>query len=212
MSTIAILGSGRVATSLANALSSAGHTVTIGTRTPSTTASGWTGTTITFATPADAVQQASIVINATPGESSVARLSALRAELAGKILIDVSNATQHSDDGMPGGLCYPNSSLAEHLQQALPATKVVKTLNTMLFSVMTNPRSLASAPTAFLSGDDQAAKATVTGLLTELGWPTDWIEDLGDISSARGPEAVILLVPALFRSRGFAPFALTVAG
>jgi predicted dinucleotide-binding enzyme len=114
-------------------------------------------------------------------------------------------------DGLPATLMYPNSSLAEALQQALPGTAVVKTLNTMLFMVMANPDCLAIAPTVFLSGNDESAKALVQDLLEDLGWAPDRIEDLGDIRTARGPEALVLLVPALIRKRGVAPFAVTIA-
>ncbi|WP_404829443.1 hypothetical protein [Streptomyces albicerus] len=34
---------------------------------------------------------------------------------------------------MPDGLLYPVGGLADHLQQALPDTRVVKTLDTMFF-------------------------------------------------------------------------------
>jgi 8-hydroxy-5-deazaflavin:NADPH oxidoreductase len=153
----------------------------------------------------------SIVINCTPGDTSLERLSALRSELDGKILIDIANATELGANGMPGNLCYPNSSLAEHLQQVLPNTRIVKTLNTMLFTVIVDPHSLSTPPTAFVSGNDSAAKATVAQLLGDLGWPIDWILDLGDITTARGIEALILLVPHIIRARGFAPFALTIA-
>src|SRR4029453_9172036 len=121
------------------------------------------------------------------------RLTDLRTELAGKILVDVSNATRHADDGLPGDLCYPGSSLAEKLQAGPPDTHVVKTLNTMLFMVMTAPETLAVPPTAYLSGDDQNAKRTVTGLLGDLGWQPAWIEDLGGITTARATEAMILV-------------------
>jgi 8-hydroxy-5-deazaflavin:NADPH oxidoreductase len=210
-SSIAVLGSGRVATTLADKLAAAGHQVTIGTRNPAGTSASWTGAPVAFADHPTAARRARIVVNATPGASALERLGALRAELDGKLLVDVSNATERGADGMPGTLSYPGSSLAEHLQQALPGTRVVKTLNTMLFSVMADPRSLGTAPTAFLSGDDPDAKAVVTALLADLGWPAAWVEDLGDITTARGPEALILLVPALIRSRGLVPFALTVA-
>lgn len=40
-------------------------------------------------------------------------------------------------------------SLAERLQDALPDTRAVKPLNTMLFMVMTDPGSLATPPTAY---------------------------------------------------------------
>jgi 8-hydroxy-5-deazaflavin:NADPH oxidoreductase len=189
MYNIGILGSGRVATVLASKLSSIGHTITIGTRDIAKASAAWKGAAVTFKE----------------------RLSTLKTELDGKILIDLSNATERGENGMPGNLKYPNSSLAEHLQAALLNTFVVKTLNTMLFTVMVDPQSLNIPATAFLSGNDQDAKAVVSGLLGDLGWTRDQIEDLGDISSARGVEAMMLLVPHIIRSRGFSPFAFTLA-
>ncbi|WP_425441962.1 NADPH-dependent F420 reductase [Stigmatella erecta] len=211
MTRIGIFGSGRVATVLATQLATVGHDVCVGTRDAAAASAKWSGPAVTFVEPAQAARQASLLINATPGDSSLERLGALREALDGKILVDVSNATRRGADGMPAGLCYPDSSLAERLQQALPGTRVVKTLNTMLFTVMANPRILQVPPSVFLSGNDKDAKAAVRELLQELGWQPGWIEDLGDVSTARGTEALILLVPSLLRSRGFAPFALTVA-
>lgn len=211
MTDIGILGSGRVAKTLAAKLAAAGHAVTIGTRDPDKASAAWAGPAVTFADHRQTARQVFTIINATPGDTSLERLSALRDVLDGKILIDVSNATERSADGMPGGLSYPNSSLAEHLQQALPGSRIVKTLNTMLFMVMVDPHSLSIPPTVFLSGNDDKAKATVSKLLGDLGWPPAWIEDLGNIQTARATEAFVLLVPHMIRNRGFAPFALTVA-
>ncbi|WP_437815225.1 NADPH-dependent F420 reductase [Sorangium sp. So ce1078] len=211
MKNIGILGSGRVATVLANKLAGAGHTITIGTRDPARAADRWPGARVELRDPAETARQAAVVVNATPGETSVERLGALRDELKGKILIDVSNATLRDRDGLPGSLLYPNGSVAERLQGALPETAVVKTLNTMLFTVMADPTSLRVRPTAFLSGNDEGAKAVVGGLLGDLGWPADWIEDLGDIATARGPEAAASLVPSVVRKRGLAPFAIALA-
>ncbi|WP_330342303.1 NADPH-dependent F420 reductase [Streptomyces sp. NBC_00557] len=197
MTTIAVLGNGRVGGNLTTALTRAGHEVTVADRTPGATA--------------DAARTARIVINATPGAGSLDRLAALREELRGKILVDVSNATTDGPDGLPADLIYPGSSLAEQLQDALPETRVVKTLNTMLFPVMTAPATLTQAPTAFLSGDDPQAKQTVGELLTDLGWHKEWITDLGGIQTARAAEAAVLFVPHVIRSTGFAPFAISIA-
>ena len=158
-----------------------------------------------------AIQTAQVVINATPGEDSLERLSALREALRGKVLVDVSNATHDGPEGLPGELVYPGSSLAERLQAALPETSVVKTLNTMLFSVMADPGSLEQPPTVFLSGEDPQAKQVVRALLGDLGWRPGWIWDLGGIQTARATEAVMLLVPQVIRSSGFAPFAVSIA-
>ncbi|MFJ8567753.1 NADPH-dependent F420 reductase [Streptomyces sp. NPDC093514] len=213
MSSIGILGAGRVGANLAGKLAAAGHHVTLGTRSPEENAALATGPAprIAFADQRTTARTTDIVINATPGVSSLDRLTGLRAELAGKILIDVSNATRDAPDGLPGDLCYPGSSLAEKLQAALPDTHVVKTLNTMLFMVMTAPETLATPPTAYLSGDDETAKKTVTGLLGDLGWQPERIEDLGDISTARATEAMILVVPHVLRRNGFRPFAVSLA-
>ncbi|MER7728974.1 NAD(P)-binding domain-containing protein [Streptomyces sp. NPDC096323] len=197
MTTIAVLGNGRVGGNLATALTQAGHDVTAVDRAPGAAA--------------DAARTAQIVINATPGAGSLDRLTALREELRGKILIDVSNATTDGPDGLPADLLYPGSSLAEQLQEALPETHVIKSLNTMLFPVMTAPGRLTTPPTAYLSGNDEQAKKTVAGLLGDLGWDPAWMEDLGDIATARATEAMILVVPHIMRRNGFTPFAVSLA-
>ncbi|MFJ8295292.1 NADPH-dependent F420 reductase [Streptomyces sp. NPDC094447] len=197
MTTIAVLGNGRVGGNLAAALTRAGHDVTVVDSTPGAAA--------------DAARRARIVINATPGAGSLERLAALRDELRGTLLVDVANATTDGPDGLPAELLYPGSSLAEQLQEALPETHVVKTLNTMLFPVMTAPAMLTQAPTVFLSGDDARAKQTVWELLTDLGWHDEWITDLGGIGTARATEAAILFVPHVIRSNGFVPFAVSIA-
>lgn len=197
MTKIAVLGNGRVGGSLAAALTRAGHEVTVADSSPGAAA--------------DAARAGQIVINATPGDSSLERLVALRGELEDKILVDVSNATVDGPEGLPAGLLHPGSSLGELLQAALPGTRVVKTLNTMLFTVMTAPGALTQPPTVFLSGEEKEAKQVVHGLLEDLGWQPEWITDLGGIETARAVEAAILFVPHVIRSSGFAPFAVSIA-
>ncbi|OQR64619.1 NADP oxidoreductase [Streptomyces maremycinicus] len=214
MTTIGILGAGRVGGNLARKLAASGHHVVLGRRRPQEETAAPAGDLdprISFADQRTTARDADVVINATPGDTALERLVGLRAELAGKILVDVSNATRDADDGLPGDLCYPGSSLAEQLQAALPDTRVVKTLNTMLFTVMTAPESLGTPPTVYVSGNDKEAKETVTGLLGDLGWQTAWTEDLGDITTARATEAMILVVPHVLRRHGFKPFAVSLA-
>ncbi|MFG2741447.1 NADPH-dependent F420 reductase [Streptomyces chartreusis] len=196
MTKISILGNGRVGGGLATALKRAGHDVIVADRSPGAAA--------------DAARSARVVINATPGEGSLERLVALREELRGKILVDVSNATVDGPDGLPVDLLHHGPSLVEQLQRALPDTHVVKTLNTMLYSVMTAPATLSQPATVFLSGEDRAAKEIVRGLLVDLGWREEWITDLGGVETARATEAAVLFVPHVIRARGFAPFAISV--
>lgn len=209
--TIGILGAGRVGSTIATGFATTSHDVIVGTR-DGARPKDWKGPdNVAFAEHHATAQRADVVFNATPGNTAVERLGAFKGELAGKILVDIANALTRGENGDPETLLYPNSSLAEHLQQALPDTNVVKTLNTMTFLVMATPGVTGAPPSVFLSGDDAQAKQTVAGLLGELGWREDWIIDLGDVRTARGPEAFLLLVPQIIKARGFIPFAMTIA-
>lgn len=87
---------------------------------------------------------------------------------------------------------------------------VVKTLNTMNAAIMIDPQRVAGGEhTVFVSGDDADAKTVVSRLLGELGW-TD-ILDLGDLSTARGPEMVLPLWVRTFGALGTPEFQLKVA-
>jgi len=188
---LAMLGTGNVARVLARSWSAAGHEITFGSRDPAS--KGALEATVTF--PSPAVAWSDVVVNATPGSASLEFVQGIgAAEFAGKVLVDVANASTPSFE-----LVYPNSSLGEKLQAALPEAKVVKTMNTAAMSVMIEPGKLPPS-SVFVSGDDAAAKATVISLLADLGWPEESVVDLGGIRSARGPEHYSVMWAALMQS------------
>jgi predicted dinucleotide-binding enzyme len=138
----------------------AGHQVTFGPRDPGAK----DGLDAPVTTPAEAAAGSDVVVNATPGPASLKVVEGIGADVfAGKILIDVANANTPSFE-----LVYPNSSLGEKLQAALPGAKVVKTMNTAAMLVMTEPDVMPPS-SVFVSGDDAAAKETVAGLLRDFG-------------------------------------------
>lgn len=140
---------------------------------------------------AQAASFGELLVNATWGAAALAALAAAGVEnLGDKVLIDISNPLDFSK-GMPPSLTVGNTdSLGEQLQRAYPRVKVVKTLNTMNAYLMVGPKQLADgAHTVFVSGDDAAAKQTVTKLLESFGWRD--IFDLGDITTARGTEMIL---------------------
>jgi predicted dinucleotide-binding enzyme len=195
---IAILGTGQVGTALATGLLAAGHDVTFGSR---FSRSGLAAPAL--AAP-DAVAASDLVINATPGPTSLEYLRSLGAQaFDGKILLDVANASDAD------GLLYPNDSLARNIQQAFPFARVVKSLNTMNTSVMTNP-SVIARTTVFLSGDDAEAKTVVGALLVGLGWDPSSQIDLGDIATAKAPEHYFPLFWATLQALGTPVFNLAV--
>jgi predicted dinucleotide-binding enzyme len=198
---IGILGTGHVAQSLGDAWRGAGHDVTLGSRDPE----GRPDLGLDVAERGAVVASADVVVNATLGRVSVDAAQAIGAgAFAGKVLIDVANANTPDFQ-----LVYPNASLAEALQEALPEAKVVKALNTFNTSVMVHPSAVPPSST-FISGDDAEAKATVASLLQNLGWPADAIIDLGPIASARGPEHYFLMFAALLQAFGSPVFNIRV--
>lgn len=185
---IAVLGTGHMATTLAAGLLHSGHGVTFGSRHPDQHA----GLAAPVATHAGAIAGSDLVLNALAASASLTTLGGLRGALAGHVLLDIGNAVDQTMD-----LLYPDSSLGERLQEALPYTRVVKTLNTLGGTITVDPNRLPLATTVFLCGNDPAAKALVGDLLGDLGWATDTRIDLGGISTSRALEHYFLLFAAL---------------
>jgi 8-hydroxy-5-deazaflavin:NADPH oxidoreductase len=202
---IAILGTGIVAKTVTPRLLSAGHSVVLGSRNPRAEGlAEWlaqqTGD-VQAASHADAAYSGELVINALPGDITLSALTAIPpAILSGKVLLDLANAVVPSDGGMD--LLYPNASLAAAIQQALPETRVVKSMNTMSALVMEDPAALPSPTNIFLCGNDADAKQAVGKLLRDLGWPQQSILDLGGIDAARATEHLFPLLAALFGATG----------
>lgn len=195
---IGVLGTGEVGKTLASRLVELGHEVRMGSRTKGNEkAEAWVaevGGGASAGTFAEAAAFGEVVLNCTKGEHSLAVAEAAGAEnLAGKVLIDLANPLDFSR-GFPPSLSVSNTdSLGEQLQRALPATKVVKALNTMANHLMVRPRLIEGSHHTFLSGDDAEAKGVVRDLLASFGWRAEEIVDLGDITTARGTEAWLLL-------------------
>jgi predicted dinucleotide-binding enzyme len=195
---IGVLGTGMVGRTIATRLAGLGHEVTMGSRTAGNEAAvawaegnGGQGRQGTFA---DAAAAGEILFNCTAGTGSLAALEAAgAANLAGKVLVDVSNPLDFSR-GMPPGLFVAgDDSLGEQIQRAFPDARVVKALNTVNCEVMVDPARVPGTHEVFLAGDDDDAKVEVRGLVREFGWPEAAIIDLGDIGAARGMEGYLLL-------------------
>ena len=128
---IGIIGSGIVGQTLGASLARSGHEVALGTRDPKKlddkrgfgdSLAEWlarAGENARVATFEDAARHGEVVINATAGTASLKALdSAGKANLKGKILIDVANPLDFSK-GMPPTLTVCNTdSLGEELQRA----------------------------------------------------------------------------------------------
>jgi predicted dinucleotide-binding enzyme len=223
---ITILGTGIVGQTLAAKLDSLGHDVRIGTRDPAVSLArnepgqygnpsfrDWAAAhpRVTVATFADAAAHGEVVLNALSGAGTLDALDAAGADnLAGKVLIDISNPLDFSK-GFPPVLTVANTdSLGEQIQRRFPATRVVKSLNTVNAFLMVDPGQLAGGDhTMFVAGNDADARRQVSGWLREwFGWK-DVIE-LGDITHARGTEMYLPLWVRIFGAVGTPTFSIRV--
>lgn len=206
---IAVLGTGMVGRALAGRLSGLGHSVTVGTRdrgaTLARTAPDGMGNPpfaawhaehpeVSLAGFADAAAGAELVVLAGNGAAAAD-------------MLDVSNPLFSS--GFPPSLLVKDTdSLGEQLQRRFPRLRVVKSLNTLNASLMVEPATLGASSTVFVSGDDDAAKATIVSLLESFGH--DDVIDLGGIETARGAEMVLPLWLRLMNALGSPHFNLKV--
>ncbi len=214
---IAVLGTGPVGQALAGRFDALGHEVVVGTRDVAdalgrTEPDGWgrpgyaawqaEHPDVRLVAYQEAAAAGEILVNAVNGAGSLEALSQAGADaLVDKVLIDVSNPLDFSQ-GMPPTLFVKDTdSLGEQIQRTHPDVRVVKTLNTLTAELQAYPAHLANGDhTVFVSGNDEAAKQTVTELLHDLGH-TDVI-DLGDITTSRGTEMYLPLWLRLWEALG----------
>ena len=204
---LAVFGTGTVGQTLGVAFAGLGHEVVLGTRDPAATRAreGWSSD-LPLEEYADAAAGAEVVVVAVSGGGALDALAA-GGDLTGKVVLDVSNPLDFSG-GFPPTLSVSNTeSLAEQLQAAHPEARVVKSLNTLTAALMVAPTSLADGDhTIFVAGDDSEARATVAGLLRELGWSD--IVEFEALEAARGMEMWLPLWLRLMQSFGSANFNL----
>jgi 8-hydroxy-5-deazaflavin:NADPH oxidoreductase len=207
---IGVLGTGAAGNAIGGKLVELGHDVMMGARSADNPkalafAEHTGGSAGAFR---DAAAHGELVFSCLRGDVSLDVLTAVSPELEGKVLVDVANPLDFSQ-GAPPNLAIANTdSLGEMLQRGLPNTFVVKTLNTVNNAVMINPGLIRGPHAVFVSGNDAKAKGKVKDILRSFGWQQ--IIDLGDISSARGPEQYLPLWLRLWKQLGTAEFNIAV--
>ncbi len=205
---IGVLGTGNVGQTLTRRLTGLGYDVLVGARTrDSGSLAAFTAIAgVQTGSFADAAAFGDLVINATNGQRSLDALELAGADsLAGKTLLDVSNDLEPVEGGFPKPVATSDDSVGQRIQAALPDTRVVKSLNTMNCNVMVEPASVPGDHVVFLSGDDAEAKDAVVALLSDFGWRSEQVIDLGGIDTAPAVEMLMALWLRVLATRGMNP-------
>ncbi len=200
---VGILGSGAVARSLATGFLNYGHEVMLGTRQrvklAESTAQHPKGAVGTFA---EAAKFGELHVLAVKGTAAAEVLRAAgTVNLIGKLVIDATSpiADAPATHGVLKFFTTLDDSLMERLQREFAAVRFVKAFNSVGNACMVNPRFKGGRPTMFICGNDEAAKATVGGILDRFGWET---ADMGRAEAARAIEPLCILwcIPGFLRN------------
>jgi predicted dinucleotide-binding enzyme len=203
---VGIIGSGIVGRVLASAFLREGHDVILGTRNPSKDeVQKWKkenpkGQAGLFS---EAARSGELIVLATGGSVTEEAIKLSGPDhFSNKVVIDATNPIAASPP-VHGVLKYFTTledSLMERLQRQLPKARLVKAFNSVGNAYMYKPQFRDGTPTMFICGNDEAAKKTVTEILTAFGWET---EDMGKVEAARAIEPLCMLwcIPGMLRSQ-----------
>lgn len=203
---IGILGSGIVGRVLASAFLEEGHQVMLGTRNISKEeVVKWKqenrgGLLGSFQ---DTAQFGNIIVLAVGGLAVEDAINLAGNEhFFEKIVIDPTNpiAAVPPDNGVLKYFSTLEESLMERIQKLIPDARVVKAFNSVGNGFMYKPQFPGGPPTMFICGNNEEAKKTVTGILSNFGWET---EDLGAVEAARAIEPLCILwcIPGFIHNR-----------
>jgi 8-hydroxy-5-deazaflavin:NADPH oxidoreductase len=201
-----IIGSGIVGRVLASAFLKEGHDVMLGMRDiakaevvkwKSENPNGLTGTF------RDAAKFGDLLVLATGGSVTISAIELSGKEnFKNKLVIDTTNpiASEPPVNGVLKFFTSLDESLMEKIQQQIPEARLVKAFNSVGNSLMYKPELPGGRPTMFIAGNDDAAKKTVTDILTAFGWET---EDMGKAEAARAIEPLCILwcIPGFIRNQ-----------
>jgi predicted dinucleotide-binding enzyme len=193
--TVAIIGTGRMGGAFGAAFGRLGYKVIYGSRNPTdekikAVVAKTAGASA--ASPKDAAAAAGIVVIATPWNATEATIKSL-GDLSGKLVLDPTNAISFSKDG--AGMAAEASG-GELVRDWAKGAKVVKAFNTVGFFVIADPETIDGKVACFIAGDDEAAKAQATEIVTAMGFEA---VDVGAMKAARVLEGMstLYMVPYL---------------
>jgi len=174
MTTIGIIGAGRIGSQIARlAIENDYNVVISNSRGPETLSAliAELGPKARAATAVEAAKAGDIVVVTVP----LKNYRKVPVEpLAGKIVIDTDNYYPERDGHIPE-LDNESTTTSELLQAHLPTSKVVKAFNHIYAADLTThgqPAGAKNRRALVIAGDDKDAKASVTHLLDQFGFDT----------------------------------------
>jgi NADPH-dependent F420 reductase len=182
---ILIVGAGGMARGIGLRLVRGGHQVRIAHREPDKAAELAEALGASASGEAlDSAAGAEVIVLALPYQGGKELAEVWADQLAGKIVIDISNPVDF--ETFDALITPPGKSAADEIAEAAPGAKVVKAFNTTFASRLANTGRLD----VFIAGDDGDARKTVAALCTDADLRPI---DVGGLKHAATLEAMQLL-------------------
>ena len=202
MTQIGILGTGRMGVRLALMLAKAGRRVVLGSRDRARAAkiaAALAHPNLSAAGYREAADAPVVLPAMFLRDGLMDQLEPLRANLEGKILVDITNPFNHdySDFILPW-----NTSAAEQIQFRHPKARVVGAFKNVWWEVFDAPIFDGRPSDVFVVGDDAEAKHTLLRLVE--GTPFRYV-DAGGLKNSRTIERMTLLSGELGQRYGYFP-------
>lgn len=202
MAQIGILGTGRMAVRLARILVDNGHSVVLGSRTPTRAANlarSLGERLCAGGTYEDAAASPYVLPAIFLRDGLFDVMERLRPRLEGKTLIDIANPFNADYTGfiLPWG-----TSASEEMQRRFPSSPVVGLFKNIAWETFENPRFAEGVSDIYVVGDHEGAKRRVIDLFTPSSFR---LVDAGALANARIVERMTLFAMELGAHLGYLP-------
>lgn len=191
---IGIIGAGNVGSILGKRWSAGGHEVKFGVRNtadPRLKDLLDAAPKASVASVAEAAAFAEVIVLSVPWNAVPDVISQAGSGLDDKVLLDCTNPVVSGPDLLDKGLLIGhNTSAGEQVATLAPKAHVVKSLNTVGWPIMADPKLQGKAAVMPYCGNDGVAKSTVAKLVGELGFEP---LDAGPLVNARLLEPFAML-------------------
>jgi predicted dinucleotide-binding enzyme len=183
---IGIVGAGNVGGTLGKRWASAGHEIKFGVRDagdPKVKELLAASPRSTAGSVKEAAAFAEVIVLSVPWNAIDEALKQAGTTLSGKVLIDCTNPVPMGPDILERGLLVGHTTSAgEYVASKASGARVVKSLNTVGWPIMADPKLRGESAVMPYCGDDPAAKSTVARLVSDLGFEA---LDAGPLANAR---------------------------
>jgi predicted dinucleotide-binding enzyme len=178
---ITVIGAGNMGAAFVKQLTRAGHQVSVTSRDPAKAAQVAAANPGAKAVPAAAAAEGADAVVLATGYAEAAAALRAAGNLAGKVVIDITNPLTADYMGLTIGHA---TSAAEEIAKAVPGAEVVKAFNTVFATVLADGADFGNGRKVevFVASDSERARQSARAIAESMGFA---VVDAGPLKNAR---------------------------